>query len=127
MKGRVFVIGLGLIGGSLALCIKKEHKDAIIVGYDINQEQARLAKMLGVIDEMADDIAEGANTADLIIISAPVIETEAIIHLLSEQSLNPDVIITDTGSTKRKIVANAASLKERGIHLYWRSSNGWFS
>ncbi|MEH7012655.1 prephenate dehydrogenase [Neobacillus niacini] len=114
MKGRVFVIGLGLIGGSLALCIKKEHKDAIIIGYDIHQEQARLGKMLGVIDEVADHIAEGAKTADLIIISAPVIETEAIIHLLSEQSLKPEVIITDTGSTKSKIVANAASLNKKG-------------
>ncbi|MEH7176676.1 prephenate dehydrogenase [Neobacillus vireti] len=114
MIGRVFVIGLGLIGGSLALCIRKEHKDAFIVGYDINQEQARLAKMLGVIDEVADDIADGAKTADLIIISAPVIETEAIIHLLSEQSLKPEVIITDTGSTKSKIVANAAGLKNKG-------------
>ena len=47
MKGRVFVIGLGLIGGSLALCIKKEHEDATIIGFDINSEQARLAKMLG--------------------------------------------------------------------------------
>ncbi|MFP7297845.1 prephenate dehydrogenase [Neobacillus niacini] len=114
MKGRVLVIGLGLIGGSLALCIKKEHKDAVIIGYDIHQEQVRLAKMLGVIDEAAEDIAEGAKTADLIIISAPVVETEAIIHLLSEQSLKPEVIITDTGSTKSKIVANAQSLKQSG-------------
>jgi prephenate dehydrogenase len=114
VKGRVFVIGLGLIGGSLALCIKKEHKEAIIIGYDIHQEQARLAKMLGVIDEVADHIAEGAASADLIIISAPVIETEAIIHLLSEQLLNPEVIITDTGSTKSKIVKNATTLKNRG-------------
>jgi prephenate dehydrogenase len=113
MKGRVFVIGLGLIGGSIALCIKKEHKDAFIIGYDIHPEQARLGKMLGVIDEVADHIVEGAASADLIIISAPVIETEAIIHLLSEQSLNPEVIITDTGSTKSKIVANAASLKKK--------------
>ena len=38
-----------------ALCIKKEHKDAIIIGFDINREQARLAKMLGVIDEIAEN------------------------------------------------------------------------
>lgn len=114
MEGRVFVIGLGLIGGSLALCIKKEHKKAIIIGYDIHQEQARLAKMLGVVDEVAGDIAEGAKSADLIIISAPVIETEAILQLLSDQPLNPDVIITDTGSTKSKIVSNAKSLRQRG-------------
>lgn len=114
MKGRVFVIGLGLIGGSLALCIKKEHKDATIIGYDINCEQARLAKMLGVVDETADDIAVGSKNANLIIISAPVIETEAIIHLLSELPLDSEVIITDTGSTKSKIVANASSLMKKG-------------
>lgn len=115
MKGNVFVIGLGLIGGSLALCIKKEHKEAIISGYDINHEQTRLAKMLGVIDEMVEHIQEGAKEADLIIIAAPVNETEAIIQLISGLPLNSEVIITDTGSTKRKIVARSTSLADRGI------------
>ena len=115
MKGRVFVIGLGLIGGSLALCIKKEHKHASIIGYDINKEQVRLAKMLGVIDTIAEDIDKGATEADLIIISAPVKETEAIIHQLAKLPLNPEVIVTDTGSTKGKIVSIATSLREIGI------------
>ncbi|WP_223593482.1 prephenate dehydrogenase [Neobacillus bataviensis] len=115
MNGRVFVIGLGLIGGSLALCIKKEHPQATIIGLDINSEQARLAKMLGVIDEIAADIQDGAKEAKLIIIAAPVNDTKTIIQSLSKLSLNPDVIVTDTGSTKSKIVENAFSLKEQGI------------
>ena len=115
MKGRVFVIGLGLIGGSLALCIKKEHGDATIVGFDINSEQARLAKMLGVIDEIAEDINSGAINANLIIISAPVNETEEILQILAGLPLHPEVIITDTGSTKSKIVGSALSLKDRDI------------
>ncbi|MDR6998543.1 prephenate dehydrogenase [Neobacillus niacini] len=115
MKGRVFVIGLGLIGGSLALCIKKEHQDATIIGFDINVEQVRLAKMLGVIDTSAESIKEGALSADLIIISAPVNETQAIIELLSDLPLNPEVIVTDTGSTKGKIVESARRLKEKDI------------
>ncbi|WHY75875.1 prephenate dehydrogenase [Neobacillus sp. WH10] len=115
MKGRVFVIGLGLIGGSLALCIKKEHNEAVIVGYDINNEQARLAKMLGVIDDIAENICDGAIDAELIIIAAPVNETKEIIHLLSELPLNPEVIVTDTGSTKGRIVESATSLKQKGI------------
>ncbi|MDR7238670.1 prephenate dehydrogenase [Neobacillus drentensis] len=115
MKGRVFVIGLGLIGGSLALCIKKEHEDATIIGFDINSEQARLAKMLGVIDEIAENIYSGAMDADLIIISAPVNETEEIIQFLATLPLNPEVIVTDTGSTKSKIVGSAKILENRGI------------
>ncbi|QCJ43274.1 prephenate dehydrogenase [Bacillus sp. S3] len=115
MKGRVFVIGLGLIGGSLALCIKKEHPEAVIAGFDINSEQARLAKMLGVIDEIVENINDGAMDTDLIIIAAPVNETKEIIQLLSKLPLHPEVIVTDTGSTKRRIVESAASLRLKGI------------
>jgi prephenate dehydrogenase len=115
LKGTVFVIGLGLIGGSLALCIKKEHKQATIIGYDINSEQARLAKMLGVIDEIAGNIQDGAIDASLIIIAAPVNDTKDVIQVLSGLALNQEVIVTDTGSTKRKIVGSASILKHRGI------------
>ncbi|NRD80569.1 prephenate dehydrogenase [Bacillus sp. BRMEA1] len=115
MKGRIFVIGLGLIGGSLALCIRKEHPEAIIIGFDINSEQVRLAKMLGVIDDSVVSIETGAEDADLIIISAPVTDTESIIADLSKLSLKPDVIVTDTGSTKKIIVENASSLTKQGI------------
>lgn len=115
LEGRVLVIGLGLIGGSLALCIKKEHAGATIIGFDINSEQARLAQMLGVIDEAADSFCEEAVSADLIIVAAPVNETEAIIHALSQLSLKPEVIVTDTGSTKRRIVEGANSLNNQGV------------
>ncbi|WP_462412030.1 prephenate dehydrogenase [Neobacillus sp. Marseille-QA0830] len=115
MRGRVFVIGLGLIGGSLALCIKKEHNHAEIIGYDINSEQARLAKMLGVIDEVAETISIGALAADLIIISVPVSETYAIIELLASLPLKPGVMITDTGSTKQKIMDASVSLTQKEI------------
>ncbi|MDP4104477.1 MAG: prephenate dehydrogenase [Bacillota bacterium] len=114
MKGRVFVIGLGLIGGSLALCIKKEHKEATIIGFDVNSEQARLAKALEVIDDFAETIKEGAVDADLIIISTPVNQTKKIIGLLAELQLKKDVIITDTGSTKQKVVHAANLLVNKG-------------
>ncbi|WML45106.1 prephenate dehydrogenase [Neobacillus sp. PS3-40] len=115
MNGHVFVIGLGLIGGSLALCIKNVHKESTITGYDINYEQAGLAKALGVIDDYVTSIQEGAINADLIIISAPVNESEVIIQLLSKLPLKKDVIITDTGSTKRKIVQVSSCLLNQGI------------
>lgn len=115
MKGRVFIIGLGLIGGSLALCIKKQHPEAVIVGYDINEKQKKLAKMLAVIDERAESIEEGARDADLIIISTPVKETESIIEYLATIPLKEGVIISDTGSTKSQIVHKAQCLKEKGI------------
>jgi prephenate dehydrogenase len=114
LNGHVFVIGLGLIGGSLALCIKKEHKDSSVFGYDINREQAGLAKALGVIDHSVANIQEGAIHADLIIISTPVNETETIIPLLANLPLKKGVIITDTGSTKSQIMQKAQCLIDKG-------------
>ena len=113
MEGRVFVIGLGLIGGSLALGIKAGHRESVIIGYDINEEQGRLAKMMGVIDEAAASIEEGAKEADLIIVSTPVTIAEGIIEQLSQIPLKAGVIITDTGSTKTTISEKASCLLEK--------------
>ncbi|GLB57987.1 prephenate dehydrogenase [Cytobacillus sp. NCCP-133] len=115
MRGKVFIIGLGLIGGSLALSIKRSHSESIIIGFDINHEQSRLAGMLGIVDEIVPGIVEGASEADLILIAAPVQETERIIHILKDCNLKEDVIISDAGSTKKEIVAFARTLKSRGI------------
>ncbi|WP_428908927.1 prephenate dehydrogenase [Niallia sp. Krafla_26] len=115
MRGRVFVIGLGLIGGSLALCIKREHGDCQITGYDIYKEQGKIAKMLGVVDELVDSIEEGAKNADLILITTPVVETERILDLLYEIPLKDKVLITDAGSTKAEIVKKAEKLATKGI------------
>lgn len=109
------MIGLGLIGGSLALCIKEQHKDCRIKGYDVNKEQVKLAAMLDVIDCAADSIEEGAKDADLIIISTPVQETERILDLFSRIPLKHNVIITDAGSTKFAIVKSARKLTDKGI------------
>jgi prephenate dehydrogenase len=115
MDVRVLVIGMGLIGGSLALSIKSAHPNSLLIGYDINQEELKMAKKLGVVDEIADNIAIGARTADYIFIAAPVNETKAIMIELSEIPLKSNVIITDTGSTKGKIVSWAACLREKNI------------
>lgn len=111
----MFVIGLGLIGGSIALCIKEAHKDSVLIGYDINHEQCKLAKMLGVIDSIAESIEQGAKEADLIVISTPVKESVKIIDLLCSIELKKNVIITDAGSTKMEIVSAAECLKEKGL------------
>lgn len=115
MKQKVFVIGLGLIGGSIALAIRRAHEDAIIIGFEINEERLGLAKTLNVIDEGAVSIEEGAKEADLIIISAPVQQAEEIIETLVNVELKSTVIITDVGSTKGQIMSKAVLLHKKGI------------
>jgi prephenate dehydrogenase len=112
---RVFIIGMGLIGGSLALSIKNAHPNTFIIGYDINQEELNMAKKLGVVDEVVEHIPFGARNADFIFIAAPVNETERIMKGLSEIPLKSNVIVSDTGSTKGKIVSSAACLREKNI------------
>ncbi|KAB7708912.1 prephenate dehydrogenase [Bacillus aerolatus] len=113
MRGIVFIAGLGLIGGSLAKTIKKAHPQAEVIGYDIRADEVGLAEALNVIDRKAESFQEGAEQADLIILAAPVLQTEAMIKRLAGFELKKEVIITDTGSTKKRIMDCAAILESR--------------
>ncbi len=114
-KRKVLIIGLGLIGGSIALAIKKEHQNCRIYGYDINENQLKVAKSLRVIDEVAETIEAGVIGADLIIVATPVSKTEQIILELINYDLKQSAIITDVGSTKEKIVENAKILAKKDV------------
>ena len=109
------MIGLGLIGGSLALCVKGQHQDCQITGYDLNGEQGKLAIMLGVVDHLVESIEEGAKDADLILITTPVQATEKILDQLAHITLKHNVIISDAGSTKSTIVESAKKLASKGV------------
>ncbi len=110
MNGNIFIAGLGLIGGSLALSIKKQHSGAVIYGYDVNQSETEKAMTLGLIDKKAESISLGAEIADLIILATPVMETKKLLKALSAAQLKKNVIITDTGSTKGEIMPLAELL-----------------
>lgn len=105
MPKRIYLIGLGLIGGSIALSIKQKDPSIYITGYDINKDQAIMAKKIGAIDEIADTcFPNQLEFMDIIFVSTPVEQTVSLIKELSAQSLKNGVIITDVGSTKVKIV-----------------------
>ncbi|WP_071459963.1 prephenate dehydrogenase [Bacillus massilinigeriensis] len=114
MTGRVLIIGLGLIGGSLAICIKSENEECIVTGYDQDKEQLRLAKLLGIIDCEADRIEAEAGKADLIIVATPVAASVGIMEMLSKMRLKQGAIVTDTGSTKRTVSRYGDLLRENG-------------
>ncbi|MBS4173271.1 prephenate dehydrogenase [Bacillus sp. FJAT-49736] len=115
MRGNVFIAGLGLIGGSLALTIKKQHPNSVIYGFDVVTEEMDKASFLKVIDKRAESFQKGAEIADLIILATPVLETERLMEQLANMSLKEHVLITDTGSTKKSIVKKALQLAEKGI------------
>lgn len=114
MQQTVFIIGLGLIGGSLALGLKR-NKDVRIIGYDADGHTLRTAKRISVIDEMAMNIEDVTEFADVIVFATPVSETIRLMNELPKWQLKNQVIITDTGSTKKEIMKAAISLREKGI------------
>jgi prephenate dehydrogenase len=114
MKRTVFIVGLGLIGGSIALAIRKEH-NVHIRGFDISEEQLRIALSLKVIDEAVSSLKEGVVDADLIIFATPVLKTEQLVQDIARFELKAGAIVTDVGSTKKRIVEQASCLTEKGV------------
>ncbi|MGY4690098.1 prephenate dehydrogenase [Salibacterium sp. K-3] len=114
MPRKVCIIGMGLIGGSIALSIKKEHH-VHITGVDIDENQLKLARSLHVIDEDTTDAAHGVEDAELIILAVPVAKTEVMIEKLQDMPLREGAVVTDVGSTKSSIVKKAERLHEKGV------------
>jgi len=107
------VIGVGLIGGSFAIALKRAIAGASIVGYDRDPRALERAIALGVIDTAAESASEAARGADLVFIAVPVRQIGAILRDVGP-SLGPDAVVTDAGSTKAEVVRVARdALKDR--------------
>ncbi|MGL4523640.1 MAG: prephenate dehydrogenase, partial [Bacilli bacterium] len=110
----VFIVGLGLIGGSIALACKKDP-NVEVIGYDVSQNNCALARQLAVVDSIADSYEQGAVQGDVIIFATPVQQTEVLLGRLTELPLQQGVIVTDVGSTKGTLVEQSAHLSQHGI------------
>ncbi len=106
---RVAVIGLGLIGGSLASAIRRNHLAATVVGVDARPDELALGLELGVIDEAASGIREAVTGADLVVLAVPV---RAMREVMAEVRpwLAPEAVLTDVGSTKSSFVADVEAV-----------------
>lgn len=106
----VFVIGIGLIGGSMVLDIKSLHPEATIYGIDTNESHLAEALTLGVIDKVAtfEDLAE----ADFVIVSVPVDVALAVLPQVLD-AIGENTIVFDVGSTKIPICDAIANHPKR--------------
>ncbi len=94
--GQVSVIGLGLIGGSIAAGIKQQGLASSVCAWDANAASLALGYDLGVIDSIAADIHEATAQADLLILAVPVQSMEQVLRDVDLK----DQVITDVGSVK---------------------------
>jgi prephenate dehydrogenase len=108
MFDKIAIVGTGLIGGSIALAIKKKRLTRLVIGVSRHRESLLLAKKIGAIDIGSQDI-NITKDADLVILATPV---STIIKSACRISkiVKPECIICDVGSTKEAIVSKLTLL-----------------
>jgi prephenate dehydrogenase len=110
---QVTIIGLGLIGGSIGMALRRwsaANDNALrIIGYDADMEKQNLAKNRGAVDGTAWNLGEAVRDADIVILATPV---GAMKELFADigPALKFEAIVTDTGSTKTNVLEWAKAL-----------------
>ncbi len=111
---RVALIGVGLVGGSFALALRRAGATSAIVGVDRDAQALERAAALGVIDTAAESTSEATHGADLVIVAVPVRSVGPVLHDVA-LALEPGAVVTDVGSTKTEVVATAR--EELRVHF----------
>ncbi len=112
--GKLVVIGVGLIGGSFALALRKAKMVRQVVGVGRSRRNLNDALRLGVIDRAETDAARAVEGADLVLIGAPVGQMPGIFARIAP-ALSPQTVVTDAGSTKQDVIA--AARRHLGAHF----------
>jgi prephenate dehydrogenase len=104
MLRRIAIAGLGLIGGSLCLALKRSGPgDAELVGYVRRPEAGERALALGAVDRVEDSLDSAVSGADIVILATPTMSIKDILAQIGP-SLPPGCLVTDTASTKVEVM-----------------------
>ncbi len=110
---KVVIFGVGLIGGSFSLALRREGAVAEVVGFGRSQATLDEARQLGILDRIGSDAAREVGDADLVLIATPVAQMAEIFKRIAPH-LGAHTLVTDGGSTKGDVVAAArANLGDR--------------
>jgi len=116
MFNRITIIGLGLIGGSLALAIKEKNLAKEVAGVSRRKSTVDFAIKKKIVDFATVNLKDGVKGSDLVIITAPVFKIVDIAKTL-EPFLKDGAILTDAGSTKKYIVKNIESFTRKSLNF----------
>ncbi|WP_082233996.1 prephenate dehydrogenase [Halobacillus massiliensis] len=106
----VFFVGLGLIGGSLAMNTVKK-KGYRVIGMDPNKKTIEMALMQGVIEEPVEDFEQGCRKADVLVLATPISMTVDYLSQLDRLELDHKLLVTDVSSVKNQVLKAAERLK----------------
>jgi len=113
---QITIVGVGLLGGSLARVCKKKGLAGKVVGFGRTPEKLKRAQELGIIDAYATDLQTAVEHADLVVLCTPV---STLGPLASEMApfLEPGCIVTDVGSVKKTVVGDIQSQLPDPVHF----------
>ncbi|WP_294926157.1 prephenate/arogenate dehydrogenase family protein [uncultured Paracoccus sp.] len=113
---RVALVGLGLIAGSMSLAMRENGLAGEVVGYARSADTRRIAQEIGLVDRVADDLAEAVAGADLVVLAVPVGAMGAIAAQIAPH-LKPGAVVTDVGSVKQAVVEAVAPHIPQDVHF----------
>ena len=113
---RVALIGIGLIGSSLARVMRRDGLAGHIVVCARKPETLALARQLGLADSVTDDPLAAVENADLVVLATPIGAYGALAEAIAP-GLKPGAIVTDVGSTKSSVIRDVAPHLPKGVHF----------
>ncbi len=113
---KVCIVGIGLIGGSLAIDLKRRGFATSIIGVDSNIHHQNIALHSGLVDEI-EELQPAVEKSDLIILSTPVNANREMLPNILTWMLGTKKVVTDMGSTKAGIAAAVAGQSNRGRYV----------
>jgi cyclohexadieny/prephenate dehydrogenase len=113
---RVAIIGIGLIGSSLARAIRAQGLAHFVVAGDASADAIAITQSLGFVDHATTDLAEAVSNADLVVICTPVATYAGIMECIAPH-LKPGAILSDVGSVKGAILSALVELCPPSVQL----------
>ena len=111
---RLSVVGVGLIGGSIALAAR-QRLDATVTGYDLSEGALEQALERGALDRAETDLAQALAQAEAVFVATPVGALPAAVAAVLKEA-GPECVVSDVGSTKRGIVSSVEDPRFVGGH-----------
>lgn len=113
---KLAIVGLGLIGSSIAHAARRGKLANEVVGFDASADVRARAAKIGFCDRIADDIAAAVQGADLVILSTPVGAYKSVGEAIAPH-LAPGAIVSDVGSVKGAVIRDIGPSIPAGVHF----------
>lgn len=112
----IAILGLGLLGGSLAKAVREHMPKTRLVGFAHRPSTRRKAKAVGLVDLVTGEVRQAVSAAQLVVLATPVCTFELLFEQMA-RALRPGTVVTDVGSTKVQVHKWAELYLPKSVHF----------